>query len=167
MQGVGQGNGASPTIWAVVSTPALKLLRLEDLGAFFSTAINREEVRLMGFAFVDDFDLVTSARGDPTMTAEAEATLRMQKAFDTWIGQLHATGGAVVAEKSHWTLVAFKWDADGNYSYASTADSPAEVWVKDFDGARKKLRRLEPTVGDRMLGIRLSADGRDKEEYDH
>ena len=26
MQGVGQGNGAGPTIWAVVSTPALKLL---------------------------------------------------------------------------------------------------------------------------------------------
>ena len=56
---------------------------------------------MVGFAFVDDCDLVTSTRGDPNLTPEAEATARMQKSFDHWIGQLKATGGAVVAEKSH------------------------------------------------------------------
>jgi hypothetical protein len=35
VQGVGQGNGAGPQIWAVVSTPVLKMRRAEGHGAFF------------------------------------------------------------------------------------------------------------------------------------
>ena len=166
MQGVGQGNGASPAIWAVVSTPILKLLRIEDLGVFFQAAIDNEEVKLVGFAFVDDTDLATSARGSHDGTSEEEVTARMQKSFDTWISGLHATGGAVNADKSHWTLIAFHWDSEGNFSYKTVRDTPADIWVTDFDGQRKKLRRLEATKGDRMLGVRLSADGLDNEEVE-
>ena len=101
MQGVGQGNGAGPAIWAVVSTPALKLLSIEDLGVLFTSAINKEEITLVGFAFVDDCDLATSSRGATDCTPEEEVTARMQKSFDTWIGGLNATGGAVVADKSN------------------------------------------------------------------
>ena len=167
MQGTGQGNGASPAIWAVVSTPILKLLRIEDLGVFFQSALDNEEVKLVGFAFVDDTDLATSARDPLHPSAEAEVTARMQKSFDTWISGLHATGGAVNAEKSHWTMISFEWDSDGQFSYKSVADTPADIWVTDFDGQRKKLRRLEATTGDRMLGVRLSADGLDKEEVEY
>ena len=166
IQGTGQGNGASPTIWAVVSTPLLKLLRIEDLGVFFQSALDNEEVKLVGFAFVDDFDLATSARGSEDSTPEEEVTARMQKSFDTWISGLHATGGAVNADKSNWTLIAFNWDADGKFSYKTISESPADVWVTDFDGQRKKLRRIEATQGDRMLGVRLSADGLDREEVE-
>ena len=164
MQGTGQGNGASPAIWAVVSTPILKLLRIEDLGVFFQSALDNEEVKLVGFAFVDDTDLATSARNSTGPESEAEVTARMQKSFDTWISGLHATGGAVNADKSHWTLIAFNWDNDGQFSYKTINQTPADIWVKDFDGQRKKLRRLEATTGDRMLGVRLSADGMDAEE---
>ena len=70
------------------------------------------------------------------------------------------------ADKSNWTLIAFNWDADGKFSYKTISESPADVWVTDFDGQRKKLRRIEATQGDRMLGVRLSADGLDREEVD-
>ena len=40
IQGVGQGNGAGPQIWAAVSTPVLNMLRAEGHGAFFKAAIN-------------------------------------------------------------------------------------------------------------------------------
>ena len=167
MQGTGQGNGASPAIWAVVSTPILKLLRIEDLGVFFQSAIDNEEVKLVGFAFVDDTDLATSARGSSHLSSEEEVTARMQKSFDTWIAGLHATGGAVNASKSHWTLIAFHWDSEGKFSYKKITDTPADIWVTDFDGQRKKLKRLEATVGDCMLGVRLSADGLDNEEVQY
>ena len=36
----------------------------------------------------------------------------------------------------------------------------------DASGQRKQLKRLEPTVGDRMLGVRLSVDGKDPEELE-
>ena len=42
IQGVGQGNGAGPQVWAVVSTPVLNMLREEGHGAFFETSISGE-----------------------------------------------------------------------------------------------------------------------------
>jgi hypothetical protein len=38
IQGVGQGNGVGPQIWAVVSTPVLNMLRHEGYGAYFRAA---------------------------------------------------------------------------------------------------------------------------------
>jgi hypothetical protein len=60
IQGVGQGNGAGPQIWALVSTPVLNMLRAEGLGATFISAMTQLSTSLVGFAFVDDTDLVTS-----------------------------------------------------------------------------------------------------------
>jgi hypothetical protein len=60
LQGVGQGNGAGPQIWTLVSTPVLNMLRAEGLGAEFQSALSKISTTLVGFAFVDDTDLVTS-----------------------------------------------------------------------------------------------------------
>jgi hypothetical protein len=57
IQGVGQANGASPQIWAVVSTPVLNMLRHEGYGAYFRTAITGATISFVGYAFVDDTDL--------------------------------------------------------------------------------------------------------------
>ena len=35
VQGIGQGNGGGPTMWALVSTPVLNMLQAEGHGAFF------------------------------------------------------------------------------------------------------------------------------------
>merc|ERR1712155_477925 len=60
-QGVGQGNGAGPAIWVVVSTPVLNMLRTKGHGAYFKLAISGEEFLLVGFAFVDDGNAVQTA----------------------------------------------------------------------------------------------------------
>ena len=57
---MGQGNGAGPQIWAVVSTPVLNMLRKEGYGAFFEASISGEKLTFVGYAFVDDTDLVTN-----------------------------------------------------------------------------------------------------------
>ena len=161
-----QGNGAGPTIWVVVSTPILNMMRDKKLGARFIAAIDRETCELVGFIFVDDSDLVTTATGTSNMPPEEEVVHRMQESFDNWVGGLNASGGAVSHEKSNWCMAAFKWDENGAPSYKSIAEAPGEVWIRDFDGIRKKLKRIEPNVGDKMLGIRLSMDGNDKDEYE-
>jgi hypothetical protein len=58
IQGVYQGNGAGPVIWVVVSSPVLQILRQEGYGAFFKAAISGEDIRLVGYAFVDDTNLI-------------------------------------------------------------------------------------------------------------
>ena len=78
---LGQGNGSGPSCWAVVSTPILNMLREKKLGVQFITAIDKEEVDLVAFVFVDDTDLVTSINSDTENSAKEAATARMQTSF--------------------------------------------------------------------------------------
>jgi hypothetical protein len=59
---MGQGNGAGPQIWALVSTPVLDLLRAEGYGAVFKAVISGQEIHFVGYDFVDDVDLIATAK---------------------------------------------------------------------------------------------------------
>jgi hypothetical protein len=101
IQGVGQGNGVGPQIWAVVSTPIFDMLRAMGYGAHFEASISQDRLHFVGFAIVDDADLVqTSEKGSQCFH---EVAKKMQDALSAWEGGLKATGGAIVPEKSHWT----------------------------------------------------------------
>ena len=98
MHGHGQGNGAGPPIWGVVSTPVIYLLQDEGYGAFFKASISGMELSFIGYAFVDDTDLVTILGKQATSHDIAK---EMQDMVDMWEGGIRATGGAIVPEKSH------------------------------------------------------------------
>jgi hypothetical protein len=53
--GVGQGNGENPAIWAVVSTPVLKMMKDEGFGFLYKTSIEGKQLHFVGYRFVDDF----------------------------------------------------------------------------------------------------------------
>lgn len=73
----------------------------------------------MGYAFVDDTDLIQSRlQEDPE-----QARQQLQEAIDTWEFSLKATCGTLVPEKTVWWLVSFCWNGD-SWSYASVQDSP-------------------------------------------
>ena len=57
LQGVGQGNGAAPQIWAIVLTPLLNALRSAGFGFYFRMSLSGTQVRFVGYAFVDDADI--------------------------------------------------------------------------------------------------------------
>jgi hypothetical protein len=95
--GVGQGNGAGPSIWAVVSTPVLKMMKDEGFGFMYKTSIEGEQLYFMGYILVDDTDIIPF--GQPGEPLQVLAT-RMQAAMDTWQGELRATGGALDPYKS-------------------------------------------------------------------
>jgi hypothetical protein len=48
MQGVYQGNGGGPTIWAVVSSPILQIMKKEGFGTFFKASITNGIVQIIG-----------------------------------------------------------------------------------------------------------------------
>ena len=110
IHGTGQGNGASPAIWAVVSTPILNMLRVEGYGAFFECPITKEKAEVVGFAFVDDTDLVTVPRQQHHKTHFQQILDEMQATVEEWEGGIMASGGAIVPNKSHWYLIDFHWD---------------------------------------------------------
>ena len=166
IQSILQGNGAGPHIWAAVSSAILKAMRDKGIGAKFTYAIDGSSLTIASFMFVDDHDNIVTEDTNSELPMAEEVTKQMQESFDTWQALLHATGGALVADKSNWTMIHFKWNKDGTFYYASQEQSPGEVSMLDASGQRKQLKRLEPTVGDRMLGVRLSADGKDPEELE-
>jgi hypothetical protein len=61
----------------VVSTPVLNMLRSAGLGAIFLSAISQQPTTLVGFAFVDDTDLIASG---PLMSLQDVST-RIQQSL--------------------------------------------------------------------------------------
>jgi hypothetical protein len=100
--GIGQGNGAGPAIWAVVSTPVLKMMKDEGFRFMYKTIIEGKQLHFMVYSFVDDTDIIQSVQtGGPSQVLAT----RMQSAMDTREGGLRATGGALEPEKSCWYLI--------------------------------------------------------------
>jgi hypothetical protein len=156
LQGVRQGNaGAGPQIWALVSTPVFNMLRAQGFGAQFHSALTRLSTTLVGFAFVDDTDLVTSG---PRIGLD-EVVQRIQNALTAWEGGIRATGGAIEPKKSHWYLVDFGWK-DGQPVYRTTNETGGQLCVRDPAGDIQPLKQLQdPWEAERTLGVRLAPDG--------
>jgi hypothetical protein len=121
LQGFGQGNGCEPSGWAVISTPLIKLVRTAGFGFFLLTALTILVVQFVCFAFVDDVDVVHTAK-DVDTTGHI-VMQEMQQAIDHWEGGLRATGGALVPEKSYWYLIDFVWTGEKRW-YATKEDIP-------------------------------------------
>ena len=150
VHGVGQGNGAGLAIWAVVSSPIIAMMQANGYGTCFSSALSGEEVRFMGYAFVDDTDLCQTAQKLGETGSDVAAQL--QAAVNCWEGRIRATGGAIVLEKSHWYLVDFGW-RDGQWFYLPMNLSPASLMVKDTTGVRRLVEQLEVSEAQRTLGV--------------
>ena len=55
---VGQGNGAGPVVWAVISTVLFGVLRKHGYGSLLQAPFSCRKLDIEGFGFVDDTDLV-------------------------------------------------------------------------------------------------------------
>jgi len=60
LQGVGQGNGAGPQIWAAVSSPIFDMVRNSGHGSTLQSLLTQDTVKFVGFGFVDDVDLIAT-----------------------------------------------------------------------------------------------------------
>jgi hypothetical protein len=152
MQGIFQGNGAGPMLWAIVSTPVLKVMRSEGFGTFFRACISGEDIRFVGYSFVGDTDLIQTARNPHNQ--EADVAAEMQRAINTWEGAIRATGGAIVPSTSFWYLIGFKWH-EGCWAYKDGTEAPATLSVRDSDGNIVNLERLPTHVARCTLGVRI------------
>lgn len=114
MQGIYQGNGAGPIIWAVESSPLFNMMRQHGHGINLPHTISGHRVHIAGFAFVNDTDLIQT--GDD----KQDIFRRMQQSISMWEGLVRATGGGLLVEKakSSWWLLAFDWKADGKWEYS-------------------------------------------------
>jgi hypothetical protein len=160
IHGIGQGNGSGPAIWAVVSSPLLNVLREKGFGCKLICPLSSEYFRFVGYAFVDDTDLIQSQ----LVEHPEQARINLQQAIDTWEASLKATCGAIVPEKTVWWLVSFKWSGT-TWEYASIQDCPGELQVKDILNQRKIITRMDACEAYETLGVSLAPDGNNEQQF--
>jgi hypothetical protein len=162
LQGAGQGNGAGPAIWALISAVLLSIMRQQGFGLNIVTVFSALSVVLAGYAFVDDTDIIHAAPG--VYTKGEELVPQMQCVLDTWEGLLRATGGALRDDKSYWYLLDYIFRG-GVWKYRSIEDMPGDIDVNVVDRrgaplpAREVLGRLEPSEARQTLGVYIAMDG--------
>jgi len=105
ISGIGQGNGAGPQIWAVVSTPILDMLSDVDFGASFKLVVSRNQMSFVGYSFVNNMDLIQTGLSITSM--DLDVIPLMQAALTLWEQGLCTTRGVLVLEKSFWYLIDF------------------------------------------------------------
>lgn len=155
LSGVGQGNGAGPQIWAVISTPIAESLRQQDLGFLFQAALSDTAISYVGFIFVDDATIGCSHPSWSRDTVVAKA----QSALTLWEDTLRATGGAVSPEKTFWYLLDYVWSPDGDsWKYATQAQFPFALQVRNSAQHFQQIDRLDPSEARRTLGVYLAPD---------
>ena len=79
--GVGQGNGAGPAIWAVISTVFFDTLRDNGFGAILTAPFSKTNVKLTGYGFVDDTDLLQTGLDNDEYWDIAN---KLQSAVELW-----------------------------------------------------------------------------------
>ena len=59
VNGIGQGNGMGPSLWAIISTGLLDMMHLANHGMRLVSPLSGSDSCIVGFGFVDNTDLVT------------------------------------------------------------------------------------------------------------
>ena len=85
-----QGNGAASTSWTAISSVIIEAMKSLGFGYSTTTALTKEIIHLLCFAFDDDVDLVHS--GTSNQTKAAEVLQAMQSVLKHWDGLLWTTG---------------------------------------------------------------------------
>ena len=112
--GIGQGNGAGPAIWALVSTLIFDALRHRGYGVFLQCPISGQLLHFAGYAFVDDTDLCVT---DHELSYD---TVTTSIALKIWEGFIRASGGALRPEKATGTSLT----SNGPTATGNTHDQP-------------------------------------------
>jgi hypothetical protein len=107
MQGLCQGNGASPTGWAVISICTLKAHGRKGHSAKFVCPITKLEKHLLAIFYVDDTDLLHI---DLTKTKTVDKVHKaIQASVNSWGNILVATGRALQPSKCFYSIISFEW----------------------------------------------------------
>jgi ribosomal protein L22 len=159
LHGVGQGNGAGPAIWLVMSIPMINMLRRRGFGFRSISPYSHHQCHIACFTFVDDTDTI-HAPLSTLGTSSTQVIREMQEVINTWEGGLRATGGSLSPTKSYWYLIDFKWNPRRlQWEYKTIRETPGNLHLSSPDGERVALQRHEASTAVETLGIPLAMDG--------
>ena len=94
---------------------------------------------MAGFAFVDDADLIQTARN----TSDPHALIRdAQEGLTLWEQLLRTTGGAIDPKKSEWAMLHYQWR--GGIPEMVTTKAPHTISVRNKYNEVQPLKQIPP-----------------------
>jgi hypothetical protein len=133
------------------------MMRSAGNGGIFVEPISGKVSHTVGFAFVDDTDLIELDLREHITTQQTMEN--MQDSITRWEGGLKATGGAIVPTKSWVYPISFNFNTDGKWKYETVSEIDANFSVRDHNNVRLSLKQYNPHVGQETLGVILAPDG--------
>ena len=157
-QGMGQGNGAGPTVWSILSSTIFEELHSRGFSTPFLFALSTGVFKLCGFSYVDDCDLIADGN-----TAK-EVHTKLQNMLTLWDELMEVTGAAIAPDKCWWYLVDFVWSG-GTWKYKD-AGSKYSLTVRDKDGIYTNLDYLKFSKAMKMVGVHLAPNGNQSQQLE-
>jgi len=155
IMGVGQGNGAGPQIWSLISAVLFLAMRLEGFSTKFVSKLTKEFIDIVGYMYVDDMDLIQIKPHEQWQSLME--SLQLTLAY--WNKLVKATGGALEPSKSGWFAFRQVWDPiTGEYKYVDVGKN-GDISAKDKDGKSIPLGFIPCTEVQEMVGVRMGPTG--------
>jgi hypothetical protein len=136
----------------------IKKMRDQGFGYAVWTLIQQRAIAIVGFAFMEDTDLIHTDHDRKKLTQQL--LVEAQEALALWEGLLHATGGAIAPQKSYWYLVEVI-RSNGKWMYARERHHPGDFFLNN---GTTKNSRLEVYHARKSLGIMARPDGKMSDE---
>ena len=153
-QGMGQGNGAGPSIWSILSSTVFDQLHSQGFSTPFCYSLSMGLYQLCGFSYVDDCDLI--ADGDNA----TEVHHKLCRMLNMWDELMEVNGAAIAPDKCWWYLVDFVWKG-GQWRY-NNAGANMTLQVRDKDNELWNLKYIKALEAKEMVGVHLAPDGNEK-----
>ena len=153
-QGLGQGNGAGPTVWSILSSTIFEILHSQGFSSTFCSALSLGLLKLCGFAYVDDCDLVAEG------FTVGEVYDKLQGVLTMWDELMQVNGASIAPDKCWWYLIDFQWTG-GKWKYTHH-NAALQLMVRDKTYQVHSLQRLQHTEAREMVGVHLAPSGQEK-----
>jgi hypothetical protein len=151
-QGSGQGNGASPAGWCVISIMILRAHGAKGHGAQFIAPMSQVRRSFLAILYVHDMDLLhLNMEGDESVQ---EVHMALQWSIENWGKLLIATGGMLKPDKCFFHLLDFAWTKSGGWQYIVHHDDDAEaITVPMPDGTMAPIAHKAVDDAQKTLGV--------------
>ena len=156
VQGACQGNGAGPSIWALICSTVFEVLKKEGYSSTFCYAISCGCYQLCGFAYVDDCDLVVAGEEIQDILHSIQSMLTL------WDEVMEVTGAAIATDKCWWYAVKFLWNK-GRWKMVD-AGNKHTLKVRDKNKVMQTINYLPNDTAKEMLGVFLAPNGNQNEQ---
>jgi hypothetical protein len=155
IMGVGQGNGAGPQIWSIISSVLFAAMHMEGFSTTFISSITKELIDIVGYMYVDDMDLIQVRPYHQWQ----QLTEQLQLALQYWNKLVRVTGGSLEPSKSGWFAFRQQWDpVTGEYKYKDIGKT-GDIRAKDKTGKTLPLQYIPCNQSQEMVGALMSPTG--------